>query len=153
MPSRLWLAVAFVLASGATPARAETSMIAVTLDQAKIARLPEGTTTLIVGNPMIADVTMLKESNTMVITGKGFGQTNMIAIDAAGSLIEEEQIQVLPARTVLLLQNGSSRISYACNPTCMPTVQLGDDDKTFKDAGEQMSTRNGYAAGSGVAAK
>jgi hypothetical protein len=36
----------------------------------------------------------------------------------------------------------------------MPTVQLGDDDKTFKDAGEQMSTRNGYAAGgSGVAAK
>ncbi|HEY1864876.1 MAG TPA: pilus assembly protein N-terminal domain-containing protein [Roseiarcus sp.] len=154
MSSRLWLAVAFVLASGASPARAEKNMIAVTLDQAKIARLPQGTTTLIVGNPMIADVTMLKDSNTMVITGKGFGQTNLIAINAAGSLLEEEQIQVLPAKTVLVLQSGSSRISYACNPTCMPTVQLGDDDKTFKDAGEQMSTRNGYAAGgSGVAAK
>jgi Flp pilus assembly secretin CpaC len=144
MSSRLWLAVAFVLASGASPARAEKNMIAVTLDQAKIARLPQGTTTLIVGNPMIADVTMLKDSNTMVITGKGFGQTNLIAINAAGSLLEEEQIQVLPAKTVLVLQSGSSRISYACNPTCMPTVQLGDDDKTFKDAGEQMSTRNGY---------
>jgi hypothetical protein len=55
---------------------------------------------------------------------------------------------------VLVLQSGSSRISYACDPTCMPTVQLGDDDKTFKDVGEQMSTRNGYAAGgSGTAAK
>ena len=43
MSSRLWLAVAFVLASGASPARAETSMIAVTLDQAKIAKLPQGT--------------------------------------------------------------------------------------------------------------
>ena len=116
MSSRLWLAVAFVLASGASPARAETSMIAVTLDQAKIARLPQGTATLIVGNPMIADVTMLKNNNTMVITGKGFGQTNLIAIDGDGSLIEEEQIQVLPAKTVLVLQNGSSRISYACNP-------------------------------------
>ena len=137
-----------------SPARAETSAIAVTLDQAKIAQLPEGTTTLIVGNPMIADVTMLKNNNTMIITGKGFGETNLIAIDAAGSLIEERQVQVLPAKTVLVLQNGSSRISYSCNPACMPTVQLGDDDKTFKDAGEQMSTRNGYAAvASGIAGK
>jgi hypothetical protein len=153
MSSRLWLAVAFVLASGASPARADTSTVAVVLDQAKIARLPQGTATLIVGNPMIADVTMLKNNNTMVITGKGFGQTNLIAIDAAGSLVEEEQIQVLPSRGVLLLQSGSSRISYACDPTCMPTAQLGDDDKTFKDVGEQMTTRNGYAAGSGTAAK
>jgi hypothetical protein len=34
----------------------------------------------------------------------------------------------------------------------MPTVQLGDDDKIFKDTGEQISARNGYAAG-GAAAK
>jgi Flp pilus assembly secretin CpaC len=154
MSSRLWLAVAFVLAAGASPARAETGVIAVTLDQAKIDRLPQGTATLIVGNPMIADVTMLKNNNSMVITGKGFGQTNLIAIDANGSLIKEEQIRVLPAKTVLVLQSGSSRMSYACNPDCMPTVQLGDDDKVFKDTGEQISTRNGYASGgAGVAAK
>jgi Flp pilus assembly secretin CpaC len=154
MSSRLWLAVAFVLAAGASPARAENSPIAVILDQAKIARLPQGTATLIVGNPMIADVTMLKNNNTMVITGKGFGQTNLIAIDADGSLIEEEQIRVLPAKTVLVLQSGSSRMSYACNPDCMPTVQLGDDDRIFTEAGTQISTRNGYAtAGAGVAAK
>src|SRR4029077_12607004 len=111
----------------------------------------EATATLIVGNPMIADVTMLKNNNTMII-GKGFGQTNLIAIDGDGSLIEEQQIQVLPAKTVLVLQSGSYRIYFACNPACMPTVQLGDDDKIFKDTGEQISTRNGYAAG-GSAAK
>ena len=154
MSSRLWLAVAFVLASGASPARAESSAIAVTLDQAKIAQLPQGTTTLIVGNPMIADVTMLKNNNSMVITGKGFGQTNLIAIDAEGAIIEEKQVRVLPTKTVLVLQNGSSRISYACNPDCMPTVQLGDDDKMFSEAGGQISTRNSYAAGgAGAAAK
>ena len=154
MSSRLWLAAAFVLAFGASPARAETDLIAVTLDQAKIAKLPAGATTLIIGNPMIADVAMLKNNNSMVITGKGFGQTNLIAIDAGGTIIEEKQVRVLPAKTVLVLQNGSSRVSYACNPVCMPTVQLGDDDKIFRDTGEQISTRNGYASGgSGTAAK
>ena len=147
MSSRLWLAVAFVLAAGASPARAATDLIAVTLDQAKIVRLPPGAATLIVGNPMIADVTMLKNNNTMVITGKGFGQTNLIAIDAAGSLIEEQEIEVLPSKGLVVLQSGSSRMSYACNPVCMPTVQLGDDDKMFNEAGTQISTRNGYATG------
>jgi putative type II/III system pilus formation protein len=94
---------------------------------------------------------MLKNNNSMVITGKGFGQTNLIAIDAEGSIIEEKQVQVLPARTVLVLQNGNSRISYACNPQCMPSVQLGDDDKSFAEAGGQIATRNGYAAGAGAA--
>ena len=147
MSSRLWLAAAFVLAFGASPARAETDLIAVTLDQAKIAKLPQGTATLIVGNPMIADVTMLKNNNSMVITGKGFGQTNLIAIDAGGSIIEEKQVRVLPAKTVLVLQNGSSRISYACNPTCMPTVQLGDEDKTFSAAASQITAHSGLAKG------
>ena len=82
------------------------------------------------------------------VTGKGFGQTNLIAIDAAGSLLEEQEIEVLPSKGLVVLQSGSSRMSYSCNPVCMPTVQLGDDDKTFTEAGTQISTRNGYATGS-----
>jgi Flp pilus assembly secretin CpaC len=121
MPSRLWLAAAFVLAFGPTPARADSDVIAVTLDQAKIARLPAGAASLIIGNPMIADVTMLKNNNSKVITGKGFGQTNLIAIDPTGAIIEEKQVRVLPPKTVLVVQRGDSRISYACNPECMPT--------------------------------
>jgi Flp pilus assembly secretin CpaC len=153
MSSRISLAVAFALAFGAPPVRAETSsdVLAVTLDQAKVAKLPPGTTTLIIGNPMIADVTMLKNSSSMVITGKGFGQTNLIAIGSDGSIIDEKQLRVVPANTVLILQSGASRVSYACNPDCMPTVQLGDDEKTFSEAGGQISTRNGYAAGGGAA--
>ncbi len=149
MLSRISLAFSFAVVFGASPACPQTStdLIAVTLDQAKIAKLPTGATTLIIGNPMIADVTMLKSNNSMVITGKGFGLTNLIAIDAEGAIIEERQVRVLPTKTVLVLQNGNSRISYACNPDCMPTVQLGDDDKMFSEAGGQISTRNSYAAG------
>ena len=149
MSSRVLLALAFAFSFGASPAHAESAsdVLAVTLDQAKVAKLPPGTTTLIIGNPMIADVTMLKNNNSMVITGKGFGQTNLIALGADGAVIEEKQVRVLPAKTLVILQNGSSRVSYACNPDCMPTVQLGDDEKTFTDIGGQIASRNGYAAG------
>ncbi len=96
---------------------------------------------------MIADVTMLKSSGSMVITGKGYGQTNLIAIDPDGAVLKEVQLRVIPAKTVVVLQNGTSRISYSCNPECMPTVQLGDDPKTFEETGNQISARNGFAAG------
>jgi len=83
----------------------------------------------------------------MVITGKGYGQTNLIVIDAQGSVIEDREIRVLQSRALVILQSGNSRMSFACNPDCMPTVQLGDDDKAFTEAGTQISTRNGYASG------
>jgi Flp pilus assembly secretin CpaC len=109
--SRLWLAAAFVAAAGVTQAHSAGDVISVTLDQAKISRLPPGASTIILGNPMIADVTMVKNTDTVVITGRGFGQTNLIAIDSSGAVIEERQLRVVPARTVVVLQNGTSRIS------------------------------------------
>ncbi len=149
MSSRFWLALAFVLAFGPQPARAEasTEVLAIKLDEAKIAKLPAGTSTLVVGNPMIADVTMLKTGDAMVLTGKGYGETNLIALDAHGAILLERQLRVLPNKSVVVLQNGASRVSYSCNPDCMPTVQLGDDPKNFSDAGGEVTTRNGLAAG------
>jgi hypothetical protein len=150
MSSRFWLALVFVVAFGPQPARAQASseVLALTLDEAKVAKVPEGTSTLVVGNPMIADVTMLKTGDAMVLTGKGYGETNLIALDSRGAIIFERQLRVLPSKSVVVLQNGASRVSYACNPDCMPTVQLGDDPKTFNDAGGEITTRNGFASGS-----
>ena len=149
MSSRFWLALAFVFAFAPQPARAaaSTDVLAIRLDEARIAKLPEGTSTLVIGNPMIADVTMLKTGDAMVLTGKGYGQTNLIALDAHGAIILERQLRVLPNKSVVVLQNGASRVSYSCNPDCMPTVQLGDDPKNFNDAGGEVTTRNGLAAG------
>ena len=95
MSSRLWLAVAFVIAFGAEPAHAEASsdVISVTLDQAKIAKLPPGTSTLIIGNPMIADVTMLKTNGDRWSSPpKPSARPNLIALGPDGAVIEEKQI-------------------------------------------------------------
>src|SRR5260370_31972366 len=98
MSFRAWLAIAFVLAFGASPAHAETAsgVLAITLDQAKIAKLPAGTATLIIGTPMIADGTMLESSGSMVITGKGFCATHPIPAPSHGPAIAEEHSPLSP---------------------------------------------------------
>jgi hypothetical protein len=142
----LALSSASVAAGPAVPPAA----LKVTLDQAKVLQLPEGAKTLVVGNPAIADVTMLKGGVAMVLTGKGYGQTNMIALDAQGNIIDEKQIDVEPSRSVLVVQRGNDRESYWCNPTCMPTVQLGDENKAFSEASGQIGARNALAEGGGA---
>jgi Flp pilus assembly secretin CpaC len=132
----------FAGASEAAPA----PMLSVTLDQAKIARIPDGTVTLVIGNPIVADVTMLKGSTgAMVVTGKGFGETNLIALDAQGNVLDEKTIRVVPTDSSLIVQRGMERESYSCAPQCVPTVQLGDG-KFFGDASTQVSARNGLVA-------
>jgi hypothetical protein len=151
MQSRAIMSVIVGFGLGLTYAAAATEVVkdvlAITIDQAKVAKIPTGTATLVVGNPSIADVTMLKGGLSMVVTAKGYGQTNLVAVDASGNILDEKQIRVDPARTMLVVQRGAARASYSCNPWCMPTVQLGDDNSVFGEAGGQISTRNGLATG------
>jgi hypothetical protein len=153
MSSRFWLAFVFVASFWAEPAGAEpaSTVIDVTLDQAKIAKLPHGTTTLVLGNPTFADVTPVRGTDAWVITAKGFGETNLIALSADGAVLDEKELRVLRPKTVLVLQKGDSRVSLACNPDCMPTMQLGDDDDHFSKTGTQITLRNSQAQGASSA--
>ena len=148
---RVMLLAALALAASAALAAEsngeDEDVLRITIDQAQVAKIPPGTSTLVLGNPTIADVSMLKGGNGMVITGKGYGQTNLIALDLDGNILDEKQLRVEPGHTVLVVQRGESRASYSCNPWCMPTVQLGDDPKIFGDAGGQIQQRNGFATG------
>jgi hypothetical protein len=144
--------VLVVLAYGARAVDAKNDeILRVTIDQAKVAKVPAGTATLVIGNPLIADVTMLKNSIGMVVTGKGYGQTNLIALDDHGNILDEKQLRVEPGHSVLVVQRGDARTSYSCDPWCMPTVQLGDDSKAFNDSGSQIQARNGWATGGATA--
>jgi len=141
----LGLGLALAGAQGSANAATAVPVLNVTLDQAKIARIPEGTVTLVIGNPIVADVTMIKGSDAMVVTGKGFGETNLIAVDAQGNVLDEKIVRVVPTTTNLLVQRGMERESYSCAPQCMPTVQLGDG-KVFADVSGQITARNGLVA-------
>lgn len=136
------LLVAVVLCAG--PATAGD--LVVMMDQAQIIKAPERTQTLVIGNPSIVDVSLLKNNN-MVLTGKMSGSTNMIALDGAGQAIIEVKIHVQGnIDGVVTVQRGLDRESYSCSPTCAPTLQLGDSDKFFGQAAAQATARNSLAA-------
>ena len=119
--------------------------VAVTIDHAKVIRLPQGAQTIIIGNPIIADVTTQK-NGLLVLTGKSYGVTNMIALDAAGSMLAESLISVqAPSESLVTVQRGLDRESYSCTPNCQPSILLGDSSKYFSEVGGQAGQRNGYA--------
>jgi Flp pilus assembly secretin CpaC len=116
--------------------------VLVQLDKAKLVKVPAHVDTVVVGNPSIADITMLKRNGLMVVTGKGFGETNVIFIDAAGQALSEAEITVQAGQTLLTVQRGMDRESYSCAPRCQPAVALGDATKFLTDASGQISSRN-----------
>ena len=105
--------------------------IKVNLDQAKLLKVPDGTSTLVVGNPLIADVAV-QSGGTLVVTGKGYGNTNLIALDRAGSVIMEHQLQVQgPLGSLVVVYRGVERETYSCTPNCERRITLGDTQTYF----------------------
>lgn len=119
--------------------------VSVILDQAKVMSLPSGTKTVVVGNPSIADI-VVQKNGVIVITGKNYGLTNLIALDGGGKIIAESSLFVEePSEGIVTVQRGLDRESYSCSPRCAPTLVPGDSDLFFKNIGNQADTRNKLA--------
>jgi hypothetical protein len=137
--------MAAVEVSAAQMAPSTSEAVDVLIDHAKVLRLPERTQTVIVGNPIIADVAVQK-NGILILTGKSYGRTNLIALDGSGTLIAESTISVqAPSEAVVTVQRGLDRESYSCTPNCQPSLLLGDAAKYFSDVGGQTGQRNSLA--------
>jgi len=138
------MAVALAL-TPATPAISEQStapeptpavrQIRVDIDFARIIRLPEGARTLVLGNPLIADATLLRSDGLVVVTGKSFGSTNLLMLDADGARIAEAILTVAPTNSgVVVFRGPGRRKSLACDPECARSRTLADDPEYFEKA-------------------
>jgi Flp pilus assembly secretin CpaC len=138
--------IAVVLA--AAPAAANDTVISIQVDRATVIKAPANTTMVVIGNPGIADVSVQK-NGVMVLTGKSFGETNMIALNEKGEMVSESWLRVRPANrsTHVTVFRAGEPETYSCAPDCQPTVSLGDSDKFFGRAGGQVGARNGFAQG------
>ena len=125
--------------------------VAVNVDQAKLVKLPARVATIVVGNPLIADVT-LQTGGVVVVTGKGYGATNFIAMDRNGEVLVDRVIQVEgPIEQLITVYRGIDRESYSCLPICQRRVTLGDSDGYFKSTMDQAGSLNSQASGSASA--
>jgi hypothetical protein len=142
------LAMAAALLPASASAEPSPDAIAVNVDQAKLVKLPARVSTIVVGNPLIADVS-LQNGGIVVVTGKGYGATNFIAMDRSGEVLEDRVIQVEgPSDRLITVYRGADRESYSCMPVCQRRVTLGDSDTYFKSALDQSGTLSGQATSS-----
>jgi Flp pilus assembly secretin CpaC len=119
--------------------------IAVNLDQAKIIKVPERAATVVIGDPLIADLSV-QPGGIAVITGKGYGATNVIVMDSTGAVLMEKSIEVKgPRDPIVVVYRGVSRNTYSCTPECSPRITLGDDTDYFTKTLADTASRNTQA--------
>lgn len=143
---RVLAGLAIACVAAVCPAARSDDVIETLLDRATMLDMPPGAQTIVIGNPGIADVTVLRRQNRLVLTAKAFGETNVIALDAHGAALTEFIVRVKGVERLLIVQRGMERESYACTPRCEPVTTLGDAPRHMNETIGQSTSRNMFAS-------
>jgi hypothetical protein len=135
----------------ASAVRADEQIV-VHLDEARIIKLPDRATTVVIGNPLIADISV-QPGGLAVVTGKSYGATNIIIMDKSGAVLTEHNVEVQgPTDKIVVVYRGVNRATYSCTPECAARVTLGDQTEFFTDTLARMSARNAQSLAAGAGA-
>ena len=111
------LSLTLALTALAGAAQAAPSMV-VPIDQSTPLTLPRGARDVRIGNPAIADVAVI-DSGKAVISGRGYGVTNLVVIDQLGRTVLERQVVVAaPSQGRVSVIRGPRVEEYACAGGC-----------------------------------
>ncbi len=122
--------------------------LVVRYDQSQLLRLPRPASEVIIGNPSIADVA-LQGGNLLVVTGKTFGITNVIALDAERNVIQDQRVLVeRDDRRTVNLMKGGNRYTLSCTPNCEPTLTIGDDRTFFETVKKHNTDKTSFSESS-----
>lgn len=117
------------------------SEIIVKYDHTVLLRLSRPVAEVIIGNPSIADVS-IQSGKLIVVTGRTFGSTNLIALDGAGKVIRDQRIIVIRDEArIVNLHRGPNRSTYSCTPMCQSTLTIGDAERHFKLVEKSTATK------------
>lgn len=113
-----------MLAAGVVPlSQASAQSLNVEIDRSARVALTGSAASVIVGNPEIADVTVV-DANTLFVTGKGYGVTEVIAVDGVGRTIFQGEIVVTGGSTgSVRVWRGAQATEMACAASCVPSIR------------------------------
>lgn len=130
--------------------------LTVRIDQATRVALSAPARDVVIGNPSVADVTILDARNLLVM-GKGYGVTNIVVIDARGRTILDRQIVVSASDDGRVsFYRGPDVYNYACAPRCERTPMPGERDSgsgVYSQWSGPYTTYSDRAAAAAAAAK
>ena len=140
-----------LLAVATAPGAFAAEPLSVMIDHAKVMHISRPAEVVIVGNPGIADAT-IQDQQTLIVTGRSFGSTNLIVLNSSGKAIAEETLSVVPSTDNIVtvyrtVEKRLVRQTFSCTPDCSPALTLGDDDKTFTLNDSQIKSRGEFSRG------
>lgn len=112
---------------------ADATCIVVPIDHVRPLKLTGDLGAVLIGNPLIADVTMVTP-NTAVLTAQSVGATNLLALDRGGEQIAAYTVIVHePTLKRVILRNGPRSAGlYQCAPICERTLSQSDTPETHE---------------------
>ena len=139
MRRRLQILAAVLAVVAMAPSAALAEALAVPIDQGLRVSLPPGTQSVLIGNPEVADISVL-DSHNAVIMGRTYGVTNLMVIDARGRTLVDRQVVVSSAEInrVTVYRGsltGPHTENYACSPRCERTPMPGENQVDYQNYG------------------
>jgi len=128
-PARLAAVVAATaVLSLPTAGVTQSARMNVDIDQATRVQLRGPAGSVIIGNPLIADVTVV-DANTLYITGKGYGVTEIIAVDTIGRTVFQSEVVVSESSGTgrVRVWRGGQATEMACGSSCSPSLRTSGD--------------------------
>ena len=126
---------------GLAAAQAATT-VKVRPDEAKLVRLAEKPATVVVGNPLYADVLVV--GNKVLVQGHNYGKTNVIILNNDGEKIAQFDVVVSgqPKETIAIFRQGKKETLF-CAPDCNNVAETSDDNRKLLDYSLRVGIREG----------
>lgn len=105
-------------ATPATVSWAQDDMLRVSMNHARVLKLDRPVSKVIIGNSKVADATVA-DARTIVLTGRSFGTTNLVLLDAQGNAIVDERVIVsIDEGNTVRVFRQTARTVLSCTPNC-----------------------------------
>jgi Flp pilus assembly secretin CpaC len=136
-------AIAAVLFAAISAPPAKAADVSIYMDEARLVTLSQPAKTVFTGNALIADATVV-DPHHIFISGRNFGVTNLVALDAEGREISNLPVTVMEraANVRVTVQHAGARTTLGCaTGRCEAWPTPGDDYNWFKDQQNEIDLR------------
>lgn len=103
----------------------DEGILRVYMNSARVLKLDRPVSKVIVGNSEVADATVA-DARTIVLTGRSYGTTNLVLLDADGNAIVDERILVsIDESSTVRVFKSTERTVLSCTPNCEQHAKTG----------------------------
>lgn len=120
MPRLTRLLAGALIALSATAAVAASGSMTVEYKQSRRIALGGPAANVVIGDPNVADVTMV-DARSIIVIGKGYGSTDVLVLDSGGRTLLDSRVTVVASDDArVTVYQGAASADFSCARRCQP---------------------------------